>query len=291
MYYRGYQPDHSGCPWRSEGGVTGTRIFATSYAVNAKRFLGAMRAVDPTAQIGVPWAFDNSVPGATIPSSAEWDNIVLGADGKYVNFVDAHYYPFGFSGSTGGANPTDQQVLSALRQIPTIYGAMRAKLNFYNSKASVIIGETAVSNGATMTSCTPVGALFAAGDALSWLAAGAGSVDWYDMDSSRLNTTSRCIKPAYGFFTASSPPAPETPYYGYLLASVLARPRALLGRLVTSDPSDVLAFQSTLPGGKHALAFINLDTESAHTVTFHPSAALFEDAADVELRDWKALHS
>ena len=51
-------------------------------------------------------------------------------------------------------------------------------------------------------------------------------------------------------FTSSSPPVAETPYYGYLLASVLAQPHALLGPLGTSDPSDVLAYQSRLPSGR-----------------------------------------
>ncbi len=36
----------------------------------------------------------------------------------------------------------------------------------------------------------------------------------------------------------------------------------------------MLAFQSTLPGGKHAVAFINLDTSAARTVTFTPPSGL-----------------
>jgi hypothetical protein len=61
---------------------------------------------------------------------------------------------------------------------------------------------------------------------------------------------------------------PYTSYYGYLLASKLAQPGAQLGFLTTSGSADVLAYQSVLPGGKHAVAFINLDTSAAHTVTF-----------------------
>jgi hypothetical protein len=87
-----------------------------------------------------------------------------------------------------------------------------------------------------------------------------------------VNTTSGCVKPDYGFFTSSSPPAVETPYYGYLLASVLARPHATLGMLATSDPADVLAFQSALPDGKHAVAIINISTRSARTVVLPPAA-------------------
>jgi hypothetical protein len=75
-------------------------------------------------------------------------------------------------------------------------------------------------------------------------------------------------------FTSAPSPVPETAYYGYLLASALARPGALLGDLATSSPADVLAFLSSLPGGMHAVAFINLDTSAAHTVTFSPPAGL-----------------
>jgi hypothetical protein len=36
----------------------------------------------------------------------------------------------------------------------------------------------------------------------------------------------------------------------------------------------VLAYESVLPGGKHAVAFINTNTSSAETVTFRPYAGL-----------------
>jgi len=256
------------CPQTTEGNATGTQTLATSYAVNAGQFLAAMKAADPAARIGVPWAFSSEVPGASVPDNSEWNNTVLGTDGRYVSFVDAHYYPFFFGGSTGGSNPTDQQVLQSLFQVPSLYGEIRTELNAYDPKASVVVGETGVSNNETTTVCTPTGALFAAGDVLSWLAAGAKSVDWWDMNNYG-NTTSSCTNSDYGLFTSSSPPAPETPYYGYLLASVIARPHALLGTLRTSDPADVLAYQALLPGGKFAVAFINTNTSSAQTVTFH----------------------
>ncbi len=255
------------CPQTTEGNAAGTQTLATSYAVNAKQFMIAMKAADPRARIGVPWAFDSSVPGASVPDNAEWNNTVLGTDGRYASFVDAHYYPFFFGGSTGGSNPTDQQVLQSLFGVPALYGQIRTELNAYDRKASVVVGETNVSNNTTTTVCTPTGALFAAGDVLSWLAAGARSVDYWDMNNYG-NTTTSCTGPDYGFFTSSAPPAAETPYYGYLLASVLAQPHALLGTLRTSDPSDVLAYRALLPDGKFAVAFINTNTSSAQTVTF-----------------------
>jgi hypothetical protein len=282
--YAGYTPntyttvngvyENPTCPQTTEGNATGNQTLATSYAVNARKFLIAMKAADPSARIGVPWAFSSEVPGASVPDNSEWNNTVLGNDGRYVSFVDAHYYPFYFYGSTGGSNPTDQQVLQALFGVPALYREIRLSLNAYDPAADAVVGETGVSNNETTTVCTPVGALFAAGDVLSWLAAGARNVDWWDMNNYG-NTTASCTNPDYGMFTSSSPPAAETPYYGYLLASVLAQPRAVLAPISTSDPADVLAYESVLPGGKHAVAFINTNTSSAETVTFRPYAALF----------------
>ena len=272
--FQGYQPNNysspgnATCPQTIQGSAQGTQTLATSYAVNARNFMVAMKQADPAAQIGVPWAFDSSVTGASVPDNTEWNDTVLGQDGRYVSFVDAHYYPFGFGGATGGSNPTDQQVLQSLMSVPAQYAKIRAELGARDPKAQVVVGETGVSNNETTTVCTPTGALFAAGDVLSWLAAGAKSVDWWDMNNYG-NTTSSCTNPDYGLFTSSSPPVAETPYYGYLLASVLAKPHALLATLGTSDPADVLAYQALLPGGKHAVAFINTNTSAAESVTFH----------------------
>jgi hypothetical protein len=273
-HYKFYVPgihttngDNPTCPPVTQGFAAGIQTLATSYAVNAKRFMIAMKVANPAAQIGVPWAFGSELPGASVAENFEWNNTVLRTDAKYVSFVDAHYYPFSFSGNTGGSNPTDQQVLQSLQRIPSLDAEIKTELAAYDPTASVVVGETAVSGSPNMTTCTPVGALFAAGDVLSWLAAGAQSVDWWDMDNYG-NTGSRCIHPDDGFFTSSAKPVAQTPYYGYLLASVLAQPHAVLGTLDTSDPTDVLAFQSVLPGGGHAVAFINTNTSAATTVTF-----------------------
>jgi hypothetical protein len=275
--FQGYKPndytnvngvtENATCPQVTQGDARGTQTLATSYAVNARQFMVAMKQADPGARIGVPWAFGSSVAGASVPDNTEWNDTVLGQDGRYVSFVDAHYYPFSFGGATGGSNPTDQQVLQSLMSVPSLYGQIRGELDARDPGAQVVVGETGVSNNETTTVCTPTGALFAAGDVLSWLSAGAQSVDWWDMNNYG-NTTATCTNPDYGMFTSSSPPAPETPYYGYVLASVLAKPGAFLGPLDTSDPADVLAYQSRLPGGQEAVAFLNTNTSSAQTVSF-----------------------
>jgi hypothetical protein len=273
-YFKNYVPgihNSSGqnptCPPVTQGIATGMQTLATSYAVNALQFLTAMKAANPAAQIGVPWAFSGDVGGASVAGSGEWNRTVLGTDGKYVSFVDAHYYPFGFGGTLGGSNPTSRQVLQALFQVPNLYGEIRNQLHAYGSTASIVVGETGVSNHPTMTTCTPVGALFAAGDVLSWLAAGAKSVDWWDMNNYG-NTGSTCVASDQGMFTSSAKPIADTPYYGYLLASMLAQPHAQLVALATNHPAYVLAYRAVLPNGKKVVALINTNTDNAERVQF-----------------------
>ena len=281
--YHGYTPntyetvngkyENPTCPQVTLGNKKGTQLLASSYAAHALPFLKAMHKADPKADLGVPWAFPTNVKGAAVPLHAEWDNTVLRADGKYIGFVDAHFYPFNLRGSTGGANPTDQAVLKSIMMVPSLDAQIKSELRPFDQKAGVVVGETGVSPGVTTTVCTPTGALFAAGDVLAWLAAGAETVDWWDMNGGG-NTTTACANADVGMFTSSSPPVPETPYYGYLLASRVARPGAQLATMATSRPGTVLAYQSKLKGGGEALAFINTNTQAKQTVTFHPQARL-----------------
>ena len=278
-HYQGYRPSVNGdpvnatCPVSAQGQAKGMQTLATSYAVNAGQYLKAMKAADPTAEIGVPWAFGSEVSGSAVPDAATWNDTVLKANAADVGFVDAHYYPFTFSGAAGGANPSDTQILHALTKIPALAAGIRQQLATLDPTAAVVIGETAVSNGATTTGCTPAGAVFAAGDVLSWLAAGAQSVDWWSLNDTA-NTGTACVNPGSGLFNGAATPTPETPYYGYLLASKLAQPGAQLKFLATSDPADVIAYQSWLPDGRHAVAFVNLDATAARTVTFPAVAGL-----------------
>jgi len=255
------------CPMVSEGLDAGMETMATSYAAHAKQFITAMRAVDPKALIGVPYAFGPDVGGAQVGDAAEWNNVVLGEDAKYISFVDVHYYPEAFGGSAGGANPTNQEILQSLFKVPALYKEVRTELNATDPTAGIVVGETGVTYLATTIPCTPAGALFSAGDALSWLAAGARGVDWWTMNAYG-NTGSKCVNPDEGMFTSSAKPAIDTYYTGYLLASALAQPSAKLAALATSDPANVMAWQSTLANGKTAVAFINTNTTAAQTVTF-----------------------
>jgi hypothetical protein len=266
--YPGYVANvNADCPMVRLGTGPGMTAMATSYADNARNFMIAMKKQDPNAQVGVPYAFDSSVPGATVDDNEIWNSTVLKTDAKYINFVDAHYYPFGYGGTTGGANPSAQQIAQSVNDIPSEYAKIRHDLGKYDPRAKVIIGETGVSFLATSVACEPVGALFSAGDALSWLAAGAQTVDWWQLDTGA-NIGAKCTKLEEGMFSAGSKPAPLSYYAGYYLASFLAQPGAKLTRLSIPRNADVLAFQSVLANGKVAVALINTNTSAARMVKF-----------------------
>jgi hypothetical protein len=275
----GYVTNSATCPMVAEGQEAGMETMADSYAANAAQFMAAMRTADPSAQIGVPWAFDDTVAGADVGDNDVWNDTVLTDDQP--DFVDAHWYPFMFGGVMGtDGNPTAQAVIQSVKQIPSEYVKIQNTLNAYDPTrgAKVIVGETGASNLVTNVPCTPVGALFAAGDVLEWLAAGAQSVSWWTLDTNANENNSTGCHPDEGMFTeyqntpTQTLPAPLSPYVGYLLASTLARPGAELSSLI-SDPTNVLAFQSVLPDGQVAVALINTDTSSAQKVKVGTSLA------------------
>jgi hypothetical protein len=263
--YVGYKPNvNATCPMNVTGQADGMAIMANSYAANAGKYMAAMKAADPNAQIGFPWAFDNTVGGASVGDNGTWNNTILDADGADIGFVDAHWYPYGFGGNAGaGTNPTAQQVIQSVTQIPQEYQNIENTLTADGDPAAkVIVGETGVSFLATNVPCTPAGALFAAGDALSWLAAGAQSIDWWPLDTNA-NLGSTCTNPDEGMFTNTG--APMSPYTGYQLASALTQPNAKLSALTTTN-SQVLGFQSVLANGQPVVAYINTNTGSAEEV-------------------------
>ena len=266
-----YVPNVSGCPWSTAGSqAAGVQEMANSYAADALPYMEQMTAADASIKIGIPWAFDGSVGGAGVPDNTAWDNTILKADGQYIGFVEAHWYPFSFGGNAGSNGaPSTQAVLQSVESIPNEYQKMRSILNADDPKATITVGETGVSYLATNIPCTPAGALFAAGDVLEWLSSGAATVDWWPMVTGE-NESLPCSLPEEAMFTGNG--TPDSVYYGYLLASQLAQPNAQLSALTTGN-GQVLGFQSVLPDGQTAIELINTNTSSSEKVKF--SASLY----------------
>ena len=250
---KGYVPRGQVCP--------DTAVMAESYAAHSPAYIDAIRRVDPSAQIGVPWAFSAAqASGSAVTNAATWNRVVLNVDGRHIDFVDAHWYPFD---ATSGVS--DQQLVESVRRIPAAAAALRSTLAHHSPVASFVVGETDITERETTLDFQPVSALFAAATSLEWLAEGAKSVLWWD-----LNNYGSPTMGDYGML-ASGPPEPEAvgqplpPYFGEELASMLASPGARLSLLSTGS-SDVLGFQSDRSGSRHVL-LINANQSEAATVT------------------------
>ncbi len=230
-HVEGYTPGGPVCP--------STATMATSYAANVVPYFEAMKKADPRARIGVPWAFSGSqAAGAGVNDASLWNAKVLRAAKPDLSFVDAHWYPF--DQVTG---VTDQQILLSSRRIPAAAAQIRSTLHRVAPGADFLVGETNISERPTTLDFQPVSALFAAATSLTWLAHGAESVDWWD-----LNNFGSPTGGDYGLLSSGGPesePAgtPFPAYYGEELASELTRPGSHVETVETRS-TDVLGFTS-----------------------------------------------
>jgi hypothetical protein len=250
-----YEPNKSAtCPYTVYGsGVAGLKKFAESYIAHVPPFFRALRAVNPAVKILLPYAISPPGDGGYV-----WNDAVMPVVRGYSG-IDVFWYPVHVSGTRYPA----QTVLSWLAGIPALAARVKSDIARYAPGAFWIIGEENISNHRTYDVCQPVAAVFSAGSALSWLAAGARSVDWWEAWSG-VNTSGNCLNPDYAMFDNTGFAQP--PYAGFLLASKLARPHAFLSA-ANSGNADVLAFHSYLPGGKQAAAIVNTNAASTEHAT------------------------
>jgi hypothetical protein len=131
--------------------------------------------------------------------------------------------------------------------------------------AYFVVGETNMSQTANAWNEEPVGALFAAANALEWLSFGAQSVDWWEVHNYGSPTAD------FGMFSSatSGEPAMDTPYppyYGYQLAALLAVKGAKAGTLPIATPN-VYSYYSDLPNGSYAVMLVNADPANSYQVS------------------------
>lgn len=261
--YTGWEPNSPyGCPQKTMGSIPGMQLIAQSFIAHGPAFMTAIKQADPNAVVVLPYAI--SPPHN---SGYVWNDAVMPALRGQYQGIDVLWYP-----SFTTTQEPDSTILSYLTDIPTRAAAIKADIANYSPGVFWMIGETNSSNQATMTPDMPLGAVFAAGDALSWLAQGASTVDWWQQADAQNSGGSR-VNPSYSMFDNEG--NPQTPYWGWLLASKLAQPGAVLSADAANTNPTMLAFSSTLANGHVAEAYINLSTTASGTVTtpFIPGSA------------------
>ncbi|WP_369386400.1 hypothetical protein AB5J72_01420 [Streptomyces sp. CG1] len=256
----------------------------TEYGRNVVRFAKAMKAVDPTINIGVELA-----PFASSTGGKDWNDPVLAAAGNAVDFVDVHWYNY----SRDAAGNTDAALFASTGRIAStmaaIHSQLTANLGAHARQVRTVIGETNTNaQDPGVQSTTMPSALYAADDITTWLEQGASNVAWF---VSRIGTypdkagspddpnglgygtwgmlsdgPQSCEKNTKGQEVCEPPlNRPYPSYYGYGMASRLAAPGA---RLVpaTGAGSPIVTHAAIQRNGTLVVLVENEDPRASHDV-------------------------
>jgi hypothetical protein len=275
-----------GADWESDKHALGPQ----SYADNAAQFIQAMKAVDPSIQVGlVVTAPGNWPDGQTSASSPEpWNNTVLASDCLVANFVSVHWYPQGPTGESdagllaASANGEGTSV-SYTPSIPSMVSTLRAELSDYcgahASGVQIMTTETnSVSYNPGKQTTSLVNALYLADDYLTWLENGVTSVDWWDVhnsvapyDNNSPNLYGATTYGDYGLLSAGDtgePPA-NTPFPDYYGLQIVSKVLSGSGQIVaaSSNQSLVQVFAVRQQDGSVVVLLINTDPNTTYTVS------------------------
>jgi hypothetical protein len=262
LYYNGWATNHNAesdnhSPYVYPNGYTPgdfnsrdalDALSPTSYGTNAVAWIQAMKAVDPTIQIGV----DFSSHIATDPIPANWNPDLARAvcAGANFDFAIMHYYP----GTYLDVQPGELLRLPQA-DIPFVYSNIQAAVQTYcpaiGSPVKVYLTETSPNGALDPKFPQPALGLFTINDYLSALQAGVGMVGWLELHDGT-------------YLSESETPGPS--YYGYQLAHLTAAPGDSL--LSTSSTSPyVLAWSTAKVTGGEGLLLINADPNNSALVS------------------------
>ncbi|HET9013982.1 MAG TPA: hypothetical protein VFN57_00175 [Thermomicrobiaceae bacterium] len=256
----------------------------TAYAENALAYIQAMKAEDPTIQVGLVLTAPGNWPDGQGPQV--WNPTVLAIACDAADFVSVHWY------AQQPGSETDSGLLASSGQIPGMVSQLRSELNQYcgahAAQMGIMVTESnsvAYNPGKQTTSV--VNGLFLAQDYLSWLQAGVQNVTWWDLHNGSAfgnNDSGSLLGTAdygdYGVLSNAStgePPA-NTPFPSYTALQVLSRAVTAGATFVatTSALPGVDAWALRQPDGDLALALVNT-TANAAAVT--PSTGGFAASA------------
>jgi alpha-L-arabinofuranosidase len=256
----------------------------STYASNVVAYSKAMKAVDPTINIGAVLTTPGNWPdGQTSASSPlPWNDTVLSTACSSINFVIAHWYP------QGPGSESDAALLSDTGQIASMVSTLRSEITQYcgahASAIKIMITETnSVSYNPGKQTVGQVNALFLADNYTTWLENGVANVDWWTLHNGAVGDTNNSASLygnaqygdygvlANGSCTASGicePPAntPYPVYYALQMLNHLDQP----GDMMVSSASNqsLVAVHATKQiNGKLAVLLINKDPNTSYTVS------------------------
>jgi hypothetical protein len=265
-----------------------------AYAANAKQYIAAMKAVDPSISVGVvltasgaPNNWPDGVTNAQSPQS--WNQTVLSALGSDVGFADVHFYPQNPSNVTP-PGPTDAGLLAATQQIAPGLAPLRSELAQFTGRPNIpiMVTETnSVSSNPGKQILSVVNALYLQQDYLTWLENGAQNVDWWQIHNGIVTSgdngpglTGNATYGDYGVLSEGTcgttpagtqvcePPAdtPFASYYGLQVLSRFIQPGDVLVQ-ASSSQSLVQTYAARAGRGRLRVMLVNDDPASSYDVT------------------------
>ncbi len=242
-----------------------------AYAGGVVAYAEAMKAVDPTIQIGAVVTTPAGWPDGVVAEgdAGTWNKVVLSIAGPHIDFVILHWYPGGATAPEALAKPAqiDDLVYLVRRQIAQYAGADAGRIRIALTEVNTGVGKN-----------TQPGALFAADTYAGLLENGVFTVNWWNVHNGASAASTVAGQTDYDDFGILSSagclsdgtcePAlntPFAPYFALQMLSTFARPGDQLIRAGSDEPL-VSAHAARRPDGDIAVLLVNKDPDSAQSV-------------------------
>jgi hypothetical protein len=247
----------------------------TTYADNVLQYASAMKAVDPSIQIGAVLTLPGNWPDGVVASgdTMDWNQTVLSIAGSAINFVIVHYYP---SPDTAAA------ALQTPEQLPGELAQLRQEIDQYAGPNGPNIGIAMTETDSNYDMDTQPGALYAADTYFTALENGVFTVDWWDtrngegtvstapdgatdygdegiLSSGNCNSSDVCEPPLN---------TPFPTYYAIQMLSDVALPGDTMVNASSDNPL-VAVHAARNQNGDLSVELINKDPSNAYTVNLN----------------------
>ena len=250
---------------------------ATTYANNLVQYSEAMKAVDPSIQIGAVLTTPGYWPDGLVASgdSQDWNHTVLSIAAAHIDFVIVHYYP---------SSSSESSLLTQPAGIPSITATLRSLISQYGGSRASSIGVAVTETNDNSHHQSQAAAIYAAADYATWLQNGVFNVDWWDTHNGasgaqQLTDAAGHSYTDYGDEGAlsngscsgsSCEPAAETPFPAYYALDMLGsymQPGDTMVRASSSTGKVVaLAVKRPSTGGVNVM-LLNEDPSNSYNVS------------------------
>lgn len=273
-----YGNGHYGAQWELDRHASKS---PRTYATILLDYIAAMKAVDPTIEIGAVLTTPGNWPDGIVGpgDTMDWNNTVLSIAGRQIDFGIVHHYPF--------SNNEGELLTKPQTEIPVMTNALRSLINQHAGSNAPNVGIAVTEDSSNFAKNTSPSGLYAPDMYLTWMEHGAFNIDWWNLRNGTDCSNVRVIQGATDYDdggvvssgASCQPPinTPFPPYYGIQMMTRLGGPGDRLVQATESNPP-LSAHAVRRANGDLNVMLINKDPNNDTTVTlsysgFTPSSA------------------